>query len=81
MTNIYRLAGTVIVLVGTLLVLKVAFQGLSALDLSCSSSFPAGTCRAVWLLLSALKVFFSFLLAMSLTNRIWGRNFFKPRSG
>ena len=79
MTNFYRLAGTVLVFVGALLVLKVAFQRLSALDVSCNSSLPAGTCTALWLLLSALVVFFAFFLAMALTNRIWGRNVFKPR--
>jgi hypothetical protein len=81
MTIIYRIIGTALVFVGALLILKLGFHALSALDLGCKSALPLGVCRAIWLLLSSLLVFLAFFCALLLTNKIWGRNFLKPRPG
>ena len=81
MTNLSRISGTVFVLCGSLLALKFGFQLLSMLNERCSSALSNGPCQAIWLLLSALFVFLLFLGAMLLTNKLWGRNLFKAKSG
>jgi hypothetical protein len=74
-----RIARTVLIIFGALLILWFGLLAISWLYQQCGSSFIAGGCKAIQLALSSLLVFLTAVLAMRLTNLVWGRNLFKGR--
>ena len=68
MTTTLRVIGTILILLGALIALKLGFAAISAIG------------QPVRLVLSALLFFFAVYAFMRLANRIWGKNIFSSEA-
>ena len=66
MPKTHRALGTLLVLLGALIALKLGFSTISGIN------------QPIRLVLSALLFFATAYAFMRLTNRLWGKNLFGP---